>query len=104
MSGIVNKCIAAPKIKTKDLAVQLTLMFIEIEKQEAVQEELTKGTEAKNPKIVSACIGALTLGLKEFGPKVISVKPLMKKIPGFLEDRDKTVRDEGKAMVVEIYR
>lgn len=28
----------------------------------------------------------------------------MKKIPGFLEDRDKTVRDEGKAMVVEIYR
>lgn len=28
----------------------------------------------------------------------------MKKIPGFLEDRDKTVRDEGKFMVIEIYR
>lgn len=104
MGGIVSKCIAAPKMKTKDLAVQITLMCVEIEKHEAVQEELMKGTEVKNPKIVSACIAALTLALKEFGPKVINVKPLMKKIPGFLEDRDKGVRDEGKVMVVEIYR
>ncbi|XP_023289884.1 protein mini spindles isoform X2 [Orussus abietinus] len=104
MSGIVTKCIAAPKAKTKDLAVQITLMYIEIEKQDAVQEELLKGTEAKNPKIVSACISALTLSLREFGPKVINIKPLIKKMPSFLEDRDKTVRDEGKAMVIEIYR
>lgn len=35
---------------------------------------------------------------------MINIKPLIKKIPGFLEDRDKTVREEGKFMVVEIYR
>lgn len=64
MSGIVSKCIAAPKTKTKELAVQLTLMYIEIEKQEAVQEELLKGTEAKNPKIVAACLSTLTLSLR----------------------------------------
>ncbi|OXU27451.1 hypothetical protein TSAR_002490 [Trichomalopsis sarcophagae] len=104
MSGIVTKCIAAPRAKTKDLAIQVTLMYIEIEKHEAVQEELVKGTEAKNPKIVSASIAILTLALKEFGPKVVNVKPLMKKIPALLEDRDKTVRDETKALVVEIYR
>ncbi|KAJ8683238.1 hypothetical protein QAD02_019030 [Eretmocerus hayati] len=104
ISGIVSKCIAAPRAKTKDLAVQIILMYIEIEKQEAVQEELVKGTEAKNPKIVSACISTITLALKEFGPKVINVKPLMKKVPTLLEDRDKTVRDETKALVVEIYR
>ncbi|EFN60447.1 Cytoskeleton-associated protein 5 [Camponotus floridanus] len=104
MNGIVSKCIAAPKAKTKDLAVQITLMYIEIEKYEAVQEELLKGTDAKNPKIVSACIATVTLALKEFGPKVINLKPLMKKIGNFLEDRDKTVREEGKAMVVEMYR
>lgn len=104
MNGIVSKCIAAPKAKTKELAVQITLMFIEIEKHEAVQEELLKGAEAKNPKIVSACIATLTLALKEFGPKVINLKPLMKKIANFLEDRDKMVREEGKAMVVEMYR
>ncbi|XP_066599618.1 protein mini spindles isoform X2 [Prorops nasuta] len=104
MSGIINKCIAAPKAKTKELAVQITLMYIEIEKHEAVQEELLKGAEAKNPKIVSACIAALTLALREFGPKVINLKPLIKKMPSFLEDRDKIVRDEGKAMVIEMYR
>lgn len=104
MNGIVSKCIAAPKAKTKELAVQITLMYIEIEKHEAVQEELLKGTEMKNPKIVSACIATLTLALKEFGPKVINLKPLIKKIANFLEDRDKTVREQGKAMVVEMYR
>ncbi|XP_043507274.1 protein mini spindles [Frieseomelitta varia] len=104
MNGIVTKCIAAPKAKTKELAVQITLMYIEIEKHEAVQEELLKGTEAKNPKIVAACISTLTLALRQFGPKVINIKSLIKKIPGFLEDRDKTVREEGKFMVVEIYR
>lgn len=104
MSGIVSRCIAAPKTKTKELAVQITLMYVEIERHEAVQEELLRGTDAKNPKIVSACIATLTLALREFGPKVVSVKPLMKKIANFLEDRDKTVREEGKAMVVEMYR
>ncbi|XP_014295332.1 protein mini spindles isoform X1 [Microplitis demolitor] len=104
MSGIVNKCIAAPKAKTKDLAVQITLMYIEIEKHETVQEELLKGTEAKNPKIVAGCINTLTLSLREYGSKVINIKPLIKKMPGFLEDRDKIVREEGKLMVIEIYR
>lgn len=64
MSGIVSKCIAATKAKTKELAVQVTLMYIEIEKFEVVQEELLKGTEAKSPKVVAACIAALTLALK----------------------------------------
>lgn len=104
MNGIVNKCVAAPKVRTKDLAVQISLMYIEIEKHEIVQEELLKGTEAKNPKIAAACINTLTLALKEFGSKVINIKPLLKRVPALLEDRDKTVREEGKAMAIEIYR
>nr|CAD7194945.1 unnamed protein product [Timema douglasi] len=104
MSGIVAKCIAAPKTKTKELAVQITLMYVEIEKQEFVQEELIKGMEHKNPKIVSACISAITQALREFGSKVINIKPLVKKMPKLLEDRDKGVRDEAKAMVVQMFR
>ncbi|XP_018326942.1 protein mini spindles isoform X2 [Agrilus planipennis] len=104
MSGVVTKCMAAQKIKTKELALQVTLMFVEIEKQEAVVEELIKGTEQKNPKIVAACVNALTVSLREFGSKVINVKPAIKKIPTLFADRDKNVRDEAKGMVVEIYR
>lgn len=104
MNGIVQKCIAAPRTKTKELSVQVTLMYVEIEKQEAVVEELVKGMEAKNPKIVSACVAASTQALREFGNKVISVKPLIKKLAPLMSDRDKAVRDEGKQLAVEIYR
>lgn len=104
MSGIVTKCIAAPRTKTKELALQVTLMYIEIEKYEAVLEELIKGMEQKNPKIVAACINASTVALKEFGNKIINVKPLIKKISQLLADRDKVVRDETKLMIIEMYK
>uniref|UniRef100_A0A182SXJ2 TOG domain-containing protein n=1 Tax=Anopheles maculatus TaxID=74869 RepID=A0A182SXJ2_9DIPT len=104
MGGIVTKCIGAPKTKTKELAVQITLMYVEIERQETVLEELLKGTEQKNPKIVAACVSAITLALREFGNKVMNIKSIVKRLPALLSDRDKTVRDESKALTVEIYR
>lgn len=104
MSGIIAKCIAAPKTKTRDLASQITLMYIEIEKQDIVQEELIKGMDVKNPKIVAACVTASTTALHEFGSKVFPVKPLVKKIPVLFADRDKAVRDEARALVIEMFR
>lgn len=104
MSGIIAKCFSAPKTKTKDLALQITLMYIEIEKHEIVEEELLKGMEQKNPKVVAACVATLNTALKQFGNKVIAIKPMVKKIPVLLADRDKTVRDEMKALVVEMHR
>lgn len=104
MSGVVSKCMAAPKTKTKELALQITLMYVEIEKYEAVQEELIKGMDQKNPKIVAACISATTAALKEFGSKIINAKPLIKKIPTLFAERDKGIRDEARLMVVELYR
>lgn len=104
VAGVVSKCIAAPKTRTKQLAAQIILMYIEIEKHEAVVEELIKGMDQKNPKIVAACISTVTVALHEFGSKVINIKPLVKKIAILFGDRDKAVRDEARLMVVEIYR
>lgn len=104
MSGIVQKCIAAQKTKTRELAAQVTLMYVEMEKHEAVVDELIKGMEHKNPKIVAACTTTLTDALREFGNKVVAVKPLVKQIGRLLSDRDNAVRTEGKTMTVEIYR
>ncbi|ERL90159.1 hypothetical protein D910_07513, partial [Dendroctonus ponderosae] len=98
MSGIVLKCLAAPRTKTRELALQVSLMFVEIEKFDAVQEELLKGTEQKNPKIVAACIQTLTTALREFGIKVIGPKPMVKRIGVLFSGRDKAVRDEARAM------
>jgi len=44
------------------------------------------------------------MSCRDFGTKVISVKPLLKQLQTLLEDRDKTVREETKLLVVEIYR
>lgn len=41
---------------------------------------------------------------REFGIKVVNIKPLVKRLPVLLEDRDKTVRDETKLMTVEMFR
>lgn len=104
MNGIVTKCLGAPKAKTKDLGMQVALMYVEIEKHEAVIDELIKGFEQKNPKILLACVSTVLQALREFGAKVISMKPLVKKIPALLSDRDKSVRDESKQLTVEIFR
>lgn len=40
---------------------------------------------------------------REFGSKVLNIKPLLKKLQSLLEDRDKSVRDEAKLLAIEIY-
>lgn len=64
MIGLITKCYGAPKVKTKDIAIQITLMFIEIEKQDVVLEELAKGMDHKFPKIVTTCIKVANQALK----------------------------------------
>lgn len=64
MTGLITKCYGAPKIRTIDVATQITLMFIEIEKQEVVLNELIKGMNHKFPKIVATCIKVVTQSIK----------------------------------------
>lgn len=104
IGGIVTKCLGAPKAKTKDLGIQIALMYVEIEKHEMVIEELIKGFDHKNPKIVATCVSTCLQALREFGSKVVNVKPLVKKVPAILSDRDKAVRDEAKQLTIEIFR
>nr|XP_024218942.1 protein mini spindles [Halyomorpha halys] len=103
VAGIIQKCLAAPKARTRELAAQIILMYIEIEKHEIVYEEIIKGTESKNPKVAAASVHVLTLSLKEFGCKIINVNKLMKRIPSLLEDRDGNVRSETKMLVSVVY-
>lgn len=64
MSGVVNKVFNQPKARAKELGTDICLMFIEIEKGEIVQEELLKGLDNKNPKIIVACIETLRKALR----------------------------------------
>ena len=51
VDGLVAKCVAAPKTKTKDFATQICLMYCEIETHEKVIEQLLAGFANKNPKV-----------------------------------------------------
>uniref|UniRef100_A0A8C6HQJ9 Cytoskeleton-associated protein 5 n=1 Tax=Mus spicilegus TaxID=10103 RepID=A0A8C6HQJ9_MUSSI len=104
VSGVVSKVFNQPKAKAKELGIEICLMYVEIEKGECVQEELLKGLDNKNPKIIVACIETLRKALSEFGSKIISLKPIIKVLPKLFESRDKAVRDEAKLFAIEIYR
>ncbi|KAM4722678.1 cytoskeleton-associated protein 5 isoform 2-T4 [Rhinophrynus dorsalis] len=104
VSGVVNKVFNQPKARAKELGSDICLMYVEIEKAEAVQEELLKGLDNKNPKIVVASVETLRKALSEFGSKIMSLKPIVKVLPKLFESREKAVRDEAKLLAVEIYR
>lgn len=59
VSGVVCKVFNQPKARAKELGSDVCLMYIEIEKGEAVQEEILKGLDNKNPKIALACVEVL---------------------------------------------
>ncbi|XP_066276419.1 cytoskeleton-associated protein 5-like isoform X5 [Branchiostoma lanceolatum] len=101
--GIVTKVLNA-RPKTKEKGVEICMMYIEIERQDIVQEEIMKGFSNKQPKVVAACIQVLTEGLRCFGNKILPIKPVVKSLPPLLEHKDKTVREEAKQLSLEIYR
>lgn len=100
---MIAKCLNG-KQKTKEKATEIILMYIEAERHEIVEEELIKGLDNKQPKIVQACLEILRRAISEFSSKTIPIKPIIKFVPKLLEDRDKIVRDETKLLAVEMYR
>uniref|UniRef100_A0A673Z5T4 Cytoskeleton associated protein 5 n=1 Tax=Salmo trutta TaxID=8032 RepID=A0A673Z5T4_SALTR len=104
LSGVVCKVFNQPKARAKELASDICLMYIEIEKADIVQEELIKGLENKNPKVVVACVETIRRALCEFGSKTVTLKPIVKVLPKLFESRERAVRHEAKLLAVEVYR
>jgi len=63
VSGIVSKCFNS-KPRLREVGVEVCLMYVEIDKNEQVQDEIMKGFENKQPKIVNACVDMLTTALR----------------------------------------
>lgn len=61
---ISSKCLGGSKAKLKEKGQQILLMYVEIEQQNAVIEEMVANMEAKNPKVVAASVETLRMGLK----------------------------------------
>lgn len=61
-AGLISKCLNG-RSKMRERAFDICLMYIEIEKHVEIEEELIKGLENKQPKIVQACLELLRKGL-----------------------------------------
>eukprot|EP00051_Salpingoeca_urceolata_P019401 m.283246 g.283246 ORF g.283246 m.283246 type:complete len:2080 (+) comp19412_c0_seq6:220-6459(+) len=103
-AGIVAKCFNSPKANTVKLATDICLMLVEVECADTVLEELLKGFSNRQPKVIARSACAIRTAVESFGAKVFQLKPLLKGIPTLLGHADKNVREEGKQLVVELYR
>ncbi|XP_046917779.2 msps cytoskeleton-associated protein 5 [Dermatophagoides farinae] len=104
VAGVATKCLTATRARTKELASDVVLMCVEIERQDVVVEELVKALEQKTPKNVAATIAMIRKCLNQFGYRVIGLKPIVPILARFLEERDLNVREETKQLTIEIYR
>ncbi|KAL3312259.1 Cytoskeleton associated protein 5, partial [Cichlidogyrus casuarinus] len=101
---LVGSAIGSARAKTRDLAVENLLKFIELEKQDVVIESLVTGLSQKQPKIVQSSAQALRQALSLFGKNVIPIKTFIKPALGLLEAREAPTRDASKSLFVEMYR
>ncbi|KAJ3300457.1 Microtubule-associated protein, microtubule dynamics during spindle orientation [Borealophlyctis nickersoniae] len=101
---VVDKGLGSTRAGTKAKALDLLMMFIEIDIAEPVIEDIIPGVNHKTPKNVVGAVGALREALRLFGPKVVPVKVLMKQLPKIFDHKDKNVRAEGTNLALELYR
>ncbi|GAM20323.1 hypothetical protein SAMD00019534_034980 [Acytostelium subglobosum LB1] len=101
---MIEKCFSTTKTKVKEKTIELLLAVIEADSPDTVIDNLMKGTTNGSLKIITSSLVVLREALKTFGPKVVQVKLIFKQYQPWFEHRDKAVREEATALMVEIYR
>lgn len=104
VAGCLAKSILQTRPRIKELNQEIILMYIELEKQQLVCEELVGNFENKSPKIAVGCLLYAREALRQFGPRIVKVGPIIKLLPVLLEHKDKNVREETRLLTIEIYR
>jgi cytoskeleton-associated protein 5 len=88
----------------KAAGVESLLLLIELDKADAVIEELLPFLTHKLPKIVVATLNALKEIYHAYGCRIVEPKPVVKLLPKVFGHADKNVRAESQALTVELYR
>jgi cytoskeleton-associated protein 5 len=88
----------------KAAAVESLLLLIELDKADAVIEELLPYLSHKLPKIIVATLSALKDIYHAYGCRIVEPKPVVKLLPKVFGHADKNVRAESQALTVELYR
>ncbi|KAL1917720.1 uncharacterized protein VTP21DRAFT_3554 [Calcarisporiella thermophila] len=101
---LVEKCLGSSRAGTRNKAVEILLMYIEVDVADPVVAEVLQGTSAKLPKLVAQAVAALREIVKSFGIKVLDPKPILKSLSKLFAHTDKNVRAEATQLTIELYR
>ncbi|KAG0305228.1 Microtubule-associated protein, microtubule dynamics during spindle orientation [Dissophora globulifera] len=102
--AVVEKCLSSTRTGTKGKALELILLYAEVDTPDPVIGDVLPGLEAKLPKLVATTTNTLAAIVRTFGVKNLNIKPLIKKLPPLFGHSDKNVRAEAQALTIEIYR
>ncbi|RCI10139.1 hypothetical protein L249_8384 [Ophiocordyceps polyrhachis-furcata BCC 54312] len=104
ISPIVEKSLSSTRAATKQNALQVLLLYIELDTAAPVLEDVLPGLSNKVPKNVAATLNALTAIFHNYGCKLVDPKPVLKVLPKVFGAADKNVRAEATSLTVELYR
>ncbi|CAG8344106.1 unnamed protein product [Penicillium nalgiovense] len=101
---IAEKGLPSTRPAGKASAQEALLLCVELDKADPVIEELLPILSHKVPKVVAACLAALTLIYHNYGCKIVDPKQTLKALPKVFGHADKNVRAEAQNLTVELYR
>lgn len=107
MPAVVEKCFGAARMGTKKAALEIVELFAEAEDVvgcEGIVNDVLRGTTAKQPKVVACATTALANLVRDFGPKQVNFKQILKKTPDIFGHADKGVRQEAAILAQELHK
>lgn len=104
VNSLVEKGLSSTRAATKASALEALLQYIELDTAAPIIEDMLPSLAAKQPKVVAACLAALTAIYHAYGCKIADPKPVLKALPKAFGHADKNVRAEATKLAVEFYR
>lgn len=102
--GLCDKGLSSTRAATKASSLEALLLYIELDVAAPVVEDMLPTLSSKQPKVVAACLAALTSIYHSYGCKIVDPKPVLKILPKVFGHADKNVRAEATKLAVEFYR
>ncbi|EAZ63615.2 hypothetical protein PICST_80533 [Scheffersomyces stipitis CBS 6054] len=103
--AICKKGLTSSRKNTKDFAIELLLLFVELSKDvNSVIEDILPLLTDRLPKLVAGSVNALAVIVNNYGCQVVSPKPIIPYLAKLFAHADKNVRAETTQLTVELYK
>lgn len=104
ITPMCEKALSSTRAAIKQNAIEVLLLYIELDVANPVVEDVLPVLANKVPKNVAATLNALTQIIHNYGCKVVDPKPVLKTLPKVFGAADKNIRAEATNLTVELYR